>query len=379
MIRRTSATTRNRLLKLLSLSFFSFLSVAFLGEKYLTTSVQQQKLAGLLFLGLGLILWAHERLRLFRLQVKISPDAGFSIGLANASRLSRKIEVCLEPKGIAVFCLVLLVSFNLFAGFYSPIRTIKKDYPEWWGGLPELVDFVGTLNKSESYFLMIEDPGLKYYGNVKVYELTDTYGAIRLQGLLDFPEIQGIFFGKNEASLKTQKVHSISGNFENVNLFEAVLDHGSTVWIVFSDLLFQRYYIVVNHDFGGNLYYEDSLGNRGRFDLDYNSGWKTTVYELDLGGQAIVRIENGQCEGSGGGLRSVLLIPKKTYNATYDYRLRNVLRDHNIRFVVVSQQLLSVWVYSYYSLFAYLYMPISETTFNIVYQYGAWSIYELRS
>jgi len=298
---------------------------------------------------------------LFFVEPKFKGQFKIDFGIAYLSALE-DFTLLLKPKAFLLI-FIILVSSLFFIPKTEPRTIIQTQQPYWQNGFLGLVDYAHSLNTNES-FLLIEEPGLRYLAGVNSYELTDTYGSIKLAELMDKPNSFILFFGDNEFRTRTQT--SVICGLNNTNHDEAIVFAGGELKAIFSNISPSEYSLIINHRFSGVISGSDAEGRTFNLTLhDYE--WKTTVLKIYVS----TRLELTFFADSDSYLRFVLLFPDVKPDL-------DVLREHNIRYVVLPNHLVHVWVFKYYSLFSYLYLPESQNDFERIYLSDYWSLYKLR-
>jgi hypothetical protein len=263
--------------------------------------------------------------------------------------------------------LVSLVVFSFVAQPYTPLVVVKEQLPNWQSGIIELIENIRLLpDRNQHHFLMVEDPGIRYYADIKSYELTDPYGNIRLNDLFDKPNIQSVFFGLDSRRLETQRTSVLQeeSEYENTNNVEAIIDQ---VTLRFPDLEVGEYSLMVNYKGSG------IIQDRGSLPIS-NETWNTFENKFMVEGSSLTVTFS---KTSWLWLRFVLLIPSKIYDDNYIDWLRNQLNTYDIRYIILSIALSNVWVYRYYSIFAFMHLPGSMALFEKVYSSDYWIMYKI--
>jgi 4-amino-4-deoxy-L-arabinose transferase-like glycosyltransferase len=267
----------------------------------------------------------------------------------------------------AVACgLVGLTLFSLITESYSPMHEVEQQKPDWQSGVINLVKYIESIpDNRRQRFLTIEDPGIRYYADIESYELTDPYGSIKLSDLYDSPRVQGVFFGDDSRRFATQSVLNKESNYTNMNNIEAMIN---SITVRFVDLTPGTYFLVVKYK--GEGYMGNSYPLVNSSDV-----WKSFDQQLEIDSAVF---ELTFARSSWLMLRFVLLIPSQAFYHGYDDWLRNALKNLNIKYVVLSETLSNVWVYTYYSIFAFTHMPESSTVFEVSYSSDYWVLYKVK-
>jgi hypothetical protein len=280
-------------------------------------------------------------------------------------------------KLFAAMGLLLFIGFSQAANSHVAFATIKREVPNWQEGLTGLIEFARKMN-DESYFLMVEDPGVRYYANINVYELTDAYGPIRLHDLFDSTRsIHVVFFGQEAHRLDSQSEHQLQGDFKHDSYIETQLLKGGKVQVTFADLPLQDYVLTISYAFSGRINYKDLNGDEGNLTLQPYAGWQTANYNVSFGSDVNLTIFDDESAIDSLKLRFVLISPENLYSGNYGSELGDSLRAHNIRYVIVSQVLVNVWVYTYYPMYAFLAMDNCSAIFQKLYESNFWTLYML--
>jgi len=275
--------------------------------------------------------------------------------------------VTISLKYIIVAGLTSLIAFSFLSLSYQPLLIVKEQSPNWQSGLIDMINHIKTLpDKNEYHFLTVEDPGIRYYADIRSYELTDPYGAIKLDELFDLPPVQGVFFGADPRRGETRKHTVLAGsNYENVNNVEATVNN---VAFNFSGLEDDEYSLIIHYKGSGFIQNRESLRTSNEIWSIFTTRVtaNSTDYTLTLNKSSWLM------------LRFVILVPSKLYSVNYIDWLLGVLEKHDIEYVILSNVLSQVWVHYYYSIFTFIYLPESSTFFERVYTSEYWELYKVR-
>lgn len=272
-------------------------------------------------------------------------------------------------KFIIVVGLISSIVFSVMTQSYVPMVIVKDQLPNWQSGLIELIEHIRSLpDKNQGHFLMIEDPGIRYYADINSYELTDAYGPIRLNDLFDSPKTQIVFFGLDSRRMETQKASVLEeeSDYENVNNVEAAVDH---VVLRFPELQSGEYVLITKYK--GSGYIEDH-GSLPTSNKTWNTFFNKFMVEDYLFMVTLTKTNWLM-------LQFVLLVPSKLYSGNYANWLLTVLENHDIDYIILSNVLSQVWVYHYYSIFAFIHLPESSTLFERIYTSDYWELYKVNS
>lgn len=279
---------------------------------------------------------------------------------------SRLWHVVISMKYVVVVGLISLIIFSFLSQSYDPARIVREQTPEWQSDVFDMIDYIEALPDKGGHFLTVEDPGVRYYAGVQSYELTDPYGAIKLDGLFDSPKIQGVFFGAYFRRLTTQEKSVLEGSrYDNVNNVEADV---ISVALRFSELESGEQSLILCYKGSGHIQNSESLPTS-------NKTWKIFTKQFAANSSDYtLTIETSSWLM----LRFVLLVPLKSYSANYVDWLSNKVREYDIKYVILSNSLSHVWVYYYYSVFAFLYLPEGAEFFERIYVSDYWELYKVK-
>jgi 4-amino-4-deoxy-L-arabinose transferase-like glycosyltransferase len=289
------------------------------------------------------------------------------IGLLWLTMRSRLWHFKVPIKYMIVFGIASMVIFSCLSQAYDPARIIREQTPEWQSNILDMIDYIEAIpGKGGHYFLTVEDPGIRYYAGIRSYELTDPYGAIRLDGLFDSPNVQGVFFGAYFTRLATQEKSVLEGSsYENLNNVEADV---IIVTLRFSELEIGNYSLILQYKGSGRIQDSESLPTS-------NKTWNVFTKQFAANGSDYtLRIENSGSLM----LRFVLLVPLRSFPSSYVDWLSNMMKGYDIKYVILSSALIHVWVYYYYSVFAFAYLPEGTKLFQRTYVSDYWEVYEVR-
>lgn len=273
----------------------------------------------------------------------------------------------ISVKYVIVAGLVSLIAFSFMSQSYEPLITVKEQLPNWQSGMLDMMDYIKRLpDKNEHHFLTVEDPGIRYYTGISSYELTDTYGSIRLVDLFDKPGAHSVFFGADARRVATQTAGTVvEDKFQNINNVEATVNN---VTFRFSGLGNTEYSLIIYYKGSGFIRNGESLQAS-------NETWSVFSNIVTVNGSDYTLALD---RGTWLVLRFVLLVPSSVFSSNYVAWLRTVLKGHDIKYIILSHTLSQVWVYDYYSIFAYLYMQEANTLFERIYTSEYWELFKLK-
>jgi hypothetical protein len=276
------------------------------------------------------------------------------------------MRVGISMKYVFAGGLLGLTVFSCLAQSYRPFAVAEQQYPDWQCGLVDLISYIQSVpDRWKCHFLLIEDPGIRYYANLNSYELTDPYGAIKLSDLFDTPRVQAVFFGAESRRLYSQGILQIGSDYTNVNNLEAMIN---SITLQFSDLVVSEDYLLVMRYKGAGYIRNSSILPASE------KAWGTFTQEFNIKSPRFILTitKNSMLM-----LRFLLLIPLKLFSASYVNWLRNALESHDIKYIVTSEALSNVWVYCYYSIFSFLYLQVSSGYFQKLYTSDYWELYRV--
>lgn len=330
------------------IALICFFSMTFLGDFSVSYLFQFHILVGLIIVSLAFLV--------------------ISLGLHYNVR-ARMWRKTIPMRNILVIALVGLFVFSISAQSYAPLYIIKEQQSNWQSGLLDVIGYVNSLSdKNQRHFLIIEDPGIRYYTSINSYELTHPYGAIKLDNLCDFPDIQSIFFGSDPRRIRTQVEHIVrEGNaYDNVNNVEARIN--TVIVTRFSSLEPGEYLLVTNYMGSGYINKTDFLSS--------SSAWNISMLNITIV-DSVITLEftkNASLE-----LRSILLFPLRIYTTGYLTWLNTTLKKYDIGYIVLSNTLSNVWVYNYYSFLTFIsFFEESSVLFTKVYSSDYWALYKVK-